>query len=96
MVHFKIVERFAHDISQAQLIGNVCAQVVTVCTVETVSFQSQCLAVNVTVGISLQGDGKTLFGNTQCGIFGADMKVSLVNDGPFTVVLDSDEVVKVG
>ena len=22
------------------------------------------------------------------GIFGADMKVSLVNDGPFTVVLD--------
>ena len=39
---------------------------------------------------------KTLFGNTQCGIFGADMKVSLVNDGPFTVVLDSDEIVKVG
>ena len=26
------------------------------------------------------------------GIFGADMKVSLVNDGPFTVVLDSDEI----
>ena len=24
------------------------------------------------------------------GIFGADMKVSLVNDGPFTIVLDSE------
>lgn len=28
----------------------------------------------------------------QCGIFGADMKVSLVNDGPFTILLDSDEL----
>ena len=28
------------------------------------------------------------------GIFGADMKVSLVNDGPFTIVLDSDEIIK--
>ena len=35
-----------------------------------------------------------LFKNTQRGIFGADMKVSLVNDGPFTVVLDSKEIVK--
>lgn len=26
------------------------------------------------------------------GIFGADMKVSLVNDGPFTILLDSDEL----
>ena len=26
--------------------------------------------------------------NTQCGRFGADMKVSLVNDGPFTVMLE--------
>ncbi|MDO4332111.1 MAG: D-aminoacyl-tRNA deacylase [Eubacteriales bacterium] len=26
------------------------------------------------------------------GVFGADMKVSLVNDGPFTIVLDSDEL----
>jgi D-tyrosyl-tRNA(Tyr) deacylase len=25
----------------------------------------------------------------QCGIFGADMKVSLVNDGPVTIVIDS-------
>lgn len=30
--------------------------------------------------------------NVQHGIFGADMKVSLVNDGPFTVVLDSAEI----
>ncbi len=27
-----------------------------------------------------------------CGIFGADMRVSLVNDGPFTVVLDTDQL----
>ncbi len=33
-----------------------------------------------------------LFKNTACGIFGADMKVSLVNDGPFTIVLDSKEI----
>ena len=26
------------------------------------------------------------------GIFGADMRVSLVNDGPFTVLLDTDEL----
>lgn len=26
------------------------------------------------------------------GSFGADMKVSLTNDGPFTVLLDSDEI----
>ena len=26
------------------------------------------------------------------GIFGADMKISLLNDGPFTVVLDSEEL----
>lgn len=26
------------------------------------------------------------------GEFGADMKVSLLNDGPFTVMLDSDEI----
>ena len=26
------------------------------------------------------------------GIFGAEMKVSLVNDGPFTIILDSDQI----
>lgn len=26
------------------------------------------------------------------GEFGADMKVSLVNDGPFTIILDSEEI----
>ncbi len=31
---------------------------------------------------------------TEMGVFGADMKVSLVNDGPVTVMLDSDEIVK--
>lgn len=28
------------------------------------------------------------------GIFGADMKLSLLNDGPFTVILDSDELMR--
>ena len=32
--------------------------------------------------------------NVQTGIFGADMKVSLENDGPFTIVLDSKEIIK--
>ena len=30
--------------------------------------------------------------NVQTGIFGADMKIELVNDGPFTIVLDSNEL----
>ena len=33
-----------------------------------------------------------LFKRTQSGIFGADMKVTLVNDGPFTILLDSKEI----
>lgn len=28
------------------------------------------------------------------GIFGAHMMVSLINEGPFTIVLDSDEIIK--
>ncbi len=28
----------------------------------------------------------------EAGIFGADMKVSLLNDGPFTIILDSEEL----
>ena len=31
---------------------------------------------------------------TECGSFGADMKISLINDGPFTIILDSDELLK--
>lgn len=27
--------------------------------------------------------------NVQTGVFGADMKISLTNDGPFTIILDS-------
>ena len=37
---------------------------------------------------------RTLFGKVQSGEFGADMKVSLLNDGPFTVVLDSEQLFK--
>ncbi len=32
------------------------------------------------------------FKKTETGIFGADMKVSLLNDGPFTILLDSEEI----
>ncbi len=28
----------------------------------------------------------------ECGSFGADMKVELLNDGPFTIILDSDNL----
>ena len=31
--------------------------------------------------------------DVQIGIFGADMKISLTNDGPFTIILDSDDLV---
>lgn len=32
--------------------------------------------------------------NTQTGKFGADMKVELLNDGPVTIVLDTDELLR--
>jgi D-tyrosyl-tRNA(Tyr) deacylase len=32
----------------------------------------------------------------QTGVFGADMKVSLINDGPFTLWLDSEELFGAG
>ena len=37
---------------------------------------------------------KAKYGSVQTGVFGADMKVSSVNDGPFTVILDSKEIIK--
>ncbi len=36
--------------------------------------------------------GKEALPGIQQGEFGADMKISLINDGPFTVLLDSDEI----
>lgn len=30
--------------------------------------------------------------HVETGIFGADMKVSLINDGPITIILDSEEL----
>lgn len=30
--------------------------------------------------------------NVQTGSFGADMQISLTNDGPFTIILDSDKL----
>lgn len=32
------------------------------------------------------------FPAVECGEFGADMKVELLNDGPFTILLDSEEL----
>ena len=37
---------------------------------------------------------KAKYGAAQTGVFGADMKVNSVNDGPFTVILDSKEIIK--
>ena len=37
---------------------------------------------------------KAKYGAVQTGVFGADMKVSSVNDGPFTVIMDSKEIIK--
>ena len=37
---------------------------------------------------------KAKYGAVETGVFGADMKVSSVNDGPFTVILDSEELFK--
>lgn len=36
--------------------------------------------------------GRTKYGSCQHGEFGADMQVSLCNDGPFTIILDSKEI----
>ena len=35
---------------------------------------------------------KEQISNVQTGSFGADMKIELLNDGPFTIVLDSKEL----
>ena len=32
--------------------------------------------------------------NVQTGVFGADMAVSIENQGPFTIILDSEEILK--
>ena len=37
---------------------------------------------------------KAKYGAVETGVFGADMKVSSVNDGPFTIILDSQEIIK--
>ena len=37
---------------------------------------------------------KAKYGAVETGVFGADMKVSSINDGPFTVILDSKEILK--
>ena len=35
---------------------------------------------------------KNRYGSCEHGVFGADMQVSLCNDGPFTVILDSKDI----
>lgn len=37
---------------------------------------------------------KAKYGAVETGVFGADMKVGSVNDGPFTVIMDSKEIIK--
>lgn len=40
------------------------------------------------------GECKKEISKVQTGIFGADMKVNLLNDGPVTIILDSAELIK--
>jgi D-tyrosyl-tRNA(Tyr) deacylase len=35
---------------------------------------------------------KNNFSSLKCGVFGADMEVSLVNSGPVTIILDSSKI----
>ena len=37
---------------------------------------------------------KVFVPHTETGVFGAHMDVTLENDGPFTVILDTDEIMK--
>ena len=37
---------------------------------------------------------KAIIPHTETGVFGAHMDVTLENDGPFTVILDTDEIMK--
>ena len=37
---------------------------------------------------------KAKYGAVEAGVFSADMKVSSVNDGPFTVIMDSKGIIK--
>ena len=37
---------------------------------------------------------KATIPNVQTGVFGADMAVSIENQGPFTIILDSEEILK--
>ena len=37
---------------------------------------------------------KAAIPNVQTGVFGADMAVSIENQGPFTIILDSEEILK--
>lgn len=37
---------------------------------------------------------KKTFPHLKCGVFQSDMQINLTNDGPFTLILDSKELVK--
>jgi D-aminoacyl-tRNA deacylase len=41
---------------------------------------------------SFVGQCRSLHEKTKAGVFGADMKVSLINDGPVTILIDSSGV----
>ncbi len=49
------------------------------------------------MSFSTSSSNATLPTSLECcnelGLFGADMKVTLVNEGPFTVILDSDQII---
>ena len=54
-------------------------------TQENLIWQSKCTNISL---ISVKKEIPVV----EQGIFGADMKISLLNDGPFTIILDSAEI----
>ena len=49
------------------------------------------LPMQYPVDVEISQKVKEKMGNVEVGEFGADMKVSLINDGPFTIVWDSGD-----
>lgn len=59
-----VVEGFAEDVSEGELVVDVGREMIAVSAIETVAFQGKCLAVDVTVGEALTGDVEALLSET--------------------------------
>ena len=57
--------------------------------IKPLAFRMRPTSLNEVIG---QDELVKLGFNVKTGVFGADMKVSFINDGPYTLVIDSDEL----